>query len=87
MPELFRGRRVIHFVDNAGAPNMVNGYSGKPDMAALVNMFHLAIMALDVEWYGEWVPSKANIADIVSAPRARARPGPQVAQGHQGIPS
>ena len=31
-------------------------------------MFHLAVLALDMEWYGEWVPSKANIADIMTRP-------------------
>ena len=67
MPVLFRGRKVIHFVDNAPAlSNLINGYSGKPDMARLVNMFHLALLALDVEWYGEWIPSKANVADIMT---------------------
>jgi hypothetical protein len=68
-PKLFAGRRVIHFVDNAPAlSNMVNGYARMEDMAELVNLFHLALMALDVEWYGEWVPSKANIADIMTRP-------------------
>ena len=68
-PELFAGRRVISFVDNATAlSNLVNGYAGKPDMAKFVNMFHVAVLALDIEWYGEWVPSKANIADIMTRP-------------------
>ena len=31
-------------------------------------MFHLALLALDVEWYGEWVPSDANLADIMTRP-------------------
>lgn len=66
-PKLFEGRKVIHFIDNAPAlSNLVNGYSGKADVAQLVNMFHVAMLALDVEWYGEWVPSKANIADIMT---------------------
>ena len=51
--------------------NMVNGYSGVPDMARLVNLFHLAIIALDVDWWGEWVPSKANCADLMTRPDAR----------------
>ena len=66
-PALFAGRRIIHFIDNAPAlSNLVNGYSGKADVARLVNMFHLALLALGCEWYGEWVPSKANIADIMT---------------------
>ena len=31
-------------------------------------MFHIALLALGVEWYGEWIPSKANIADIMTRP-------------------
>ena len=68
-PWLFKGRRVIHFVDNAAAlSNLVNGYATKPDMARFVNLFHAALMALDVEWYGEWVPSAANVSDIMTRP-------------------
>ena len=48
--------------------NLVNGYSGKADVARLVNMFHVALLALGCEWYGEWVPSKANLADIMTRP-------------------
>ena len=69
MPKLFKGRRIIHFVDNAPSlSNLVNGYANKPDTAKLVNMFHLALLALDCEWYGEWIPSKANIADVMTRP-------------------
>ena len=47
-PWLFKGRRVIHFVDNAAAlSNLVNGYATKPDMARFVNLFHAALMALE----------------------------------------
>ena len=60
---------MIHFVDNAAAlSGMVNGYANKPDMARLVNLFHVALLALDIEWYGEWVPSKANVSDILTRP-------------------
>ena len=69
MPKLFANRRVIHFVDNAGSlSHMVNGYAGQPDSARTVNLFHLALLALRCEWWGEWVPSKANIADIMTRP-------------------
>ena len=67
----FRVRKVIHFVDNAGAlSHMVNGYAWAcaPDAARLINAFHIAIMALEMRWYGEWVPSKANPADIMTRP-------------------
>ena len=68
-PELFRDRKVIHFVDNAGSlSHMVNGYAGQPDSACIVNMFHTAAAALGMRWWGEWIPSKANIADIMTRP-------------------
>ena len=68
-PSLFIDRKVIHFIDNAPAlSNLVNGYSGRPDMAQFVNMHHAACIALNVDWYGEWIPSKANIADIMTRP-------------------
>ena len=47
---------------------MVNGYATKADMARFVNLFHAALIALDIEWYGEWVPSEANVADIMTRP-------------------
>jgi hypothetical protein len=69
MPLVFKDREVIHFVDNAPAlSNLVNGYAGQPDMARLVCMFHLALIALGCDWYGEWVPSKANLGDIMTRP-------------------
>ena len=37
-------------------------------MARLVNLFHLALVGLECTWYGEWVPSKMNIADIMTRP-------------------
>ena len=68
-PSLFVDRKVIHFVDNAPAlSNVINGYSGRADMARFVNMHHAACIALNVDWYGEWIPSKANIADIMTRP-------------------
>ena len=68
-PKLFKGRKVIHFVDNAGSlSHLVNGYAGRPDSAHVVNLFHAAVVALEIKWWGEWVPSKANIADIMTRP-------------------
>ena len=72
MPAVFKDRDIIHFVDNAPAlSNLVNGYAGKPDMARLVCMFHVALLALNCDWYGEWVPSKANLADIMTRPERK----------------
>ena len=68
-PKLFKGRRIIHFVDNAGSlSHLVNGYAGQPDSARIVNMFHVALIAFGSEYWGEWVPSKENIADIMTRP-------------------
>ena len=47
---------------------MVNGFAGAPDMARLVCMFQMTLIALECEWYEEWIPSKANLADIVTRP-------------------
>ena len=46
----------------------MTGYSSKRDAARLVNLFHTALLALGMEWYGEWVPSDANVADIMTRP-------------------
>lgn len=64
LPDLFRGRRVIHFGDNMGAVSAcVNGYASKPDLARMVNYYHMCKVALDMDIWTEWVPSDANIAD------------------------
>ena len=33
-----------------------------------MNLFHIAAAALGIHWWGEWIPSKANIADIMTRP-------------------
>ena len=66
-PDLFAGRRVNHFIDNTVANSaLVHGYAGKPDLAKSVNVFYLQMMALRASVYFEYVPSKANIADLPS---------------------
>ena len=66
-PTLFAGRKVNHFVDNTVALSaLVHGYSGKPDLAKPVNIFYLQTVALRTSVYFEYVPSKANIADLPS---------------------
>ena len=66
-PALFAGRRVNHFVDNTVALSaLVNGYAGKPDLAKMVNAFFLQMAGLRAHVYFDWVPSKANIADLPS---------------------
>ena len=66
-PDLFAGRRVNHFIDNTVALSaLVHGYSGKPDLATMVNAFYLQLTGLRSAVYFEYVPSKANIADLPS---------------------
>ena len=66
-PEVIAGRKVIHFVDNTVAlAALVHGYAGKPDLAKSVNIFYLQMIALRAHVFFEYVPSKANIADLPS---------------------
>ena len=66
-PDRFRGRRVIHFIDNTGALSaMIHGYARKIDCARMVNAFHLLLTALQMDAYFEWVPSAANTSDLPS---------------------
>ena len=42
LPDLFRGRQVIHWIDNTFAIScLIHGYSGRPDSALLVNAFNM----------------------------------------------
>jgi hypothetical protein len=67
MPERFRGRRVIHFIDNTGALSaVIHGYARKLDCARMVNSLHLLLSALRVDVWFEWVPSAANNSDLPS---------------------
>ena len=45
---------------------LVHGYSGKPELAKMVNVFYLQAISLRVSAYLDYVPSKANIADLPS---------------------
>ena len=66
-PDLFRDRAVNHWVDNTVALSaLVNGYSGKSSLAKAVNVFYLQTFGLRTRVYFDWVPSKANIADLPS---------------------
>ena len=67
MPDLFKGEAAIHFVDNTGAlSNLIHGYASRPDCGRLVNAFHLMLADLRCKVWLEWVPSKANVADLPS---------------------
>ena len=66
-PSAFADRKVIVFIDNTGAlSSLLHGYSSKPDAARLCNLFHLYAAAIGCSIYFEWVPSKANLADLPS---------------------
>ena len=66
-PDVIAGRKVIHFIDNTVALSaLVHGYSGKPNLAKAVNLFYLQLVSLRATAWMEWVPSKANIADLPS---------------------
>ena len=66
-PSVIAGRRVLHFVDNTVALSaLVHGYAGKVDLAKGVNVFYLQALGLRTSVYFDYVPSKANIADLPS---------------------
>jgi hypothetical protein len=68
-PEVVGRRHIIHFADNTGALSAaVHGYSSKPDCAQLVNVLHAQLVGLRAHVWWEWVPSKANPADIPTRP-------------------
>ena len=69
LPDMLRGRPVVYFIDNTSALSaMIHGYTRQPDCARLVNVFHAQALRLGCEYYFEWVPSKANIADVPTRP-------------------
>ena len=66
-PDVLAGRKVLHFVDNTSAlSKAVHGYANEPDMANLTNSLHMCDAMLGVDSWWEWVPSKANVADLPS---------------------
>jgi hypothetical protein len=64
----FEGYPVELWVDNAGAVGaLIKGYSGVPDCARIVNMFHFAFARLGAaSLYIDYVPSESNPADVPS---------------------
>ena len=61
------GRDVNHFIDNTVALSaMIHGYARKPDLARMVNQFHLTTAGMRTRTYLEYVPSLSNIADLPS---------------------
>ena len=67
LPDLLREEAAVHFVDNTGAlSNLIHGYASRPACGRLVNAFHLMLADLRCKVWLEWVPSKANVADLPS---------------------
>ena len=65
-----RGRRVIHFIDNASAMAvLVKDYSADADSARLAHTFWALACAIDVDVWFEFCYSEANIADWPSRGR------------------
>ena len=66
VPEL-RGRRVLHWIDNTGViAALTKGYSRAPDSVRILHVFKAFCLGLGVSIWFQWVPSKANIADLPS---------------------
>ena len=64
VPELLAGRDVVHFIDNTSAVAALSkGYSGAPDSARLVHMFHAWQAGSRSNVWFEYVPTDANPAD------------------------
>ena len=67
LPDVFRDRQVIHFIDNTWAlAALVKGYASAIDSGLIVNAFHAQSAALRADVFIEYVRSKANIADLPS---------------------
>ena len=66
--EWFEGYPVELWVDNSGAVGaLIKGYSGIPDCARIVNMFHFAFAQLGAaSLFIDYVPSESNPADVPS---------------------
>lgn len=75
MSSRLRGRRVVFYVDNTSTWSaMIQGYTSSKSMARISALFHLAIAALQIDCWVEWVNSEANLADWPSRPaRERSR--------------
>ena len=83
VPELLAGRDVLHWIDNTSAlAALTKGYSGVPDSARLVHMFHAWNVGARAAVWFEYVPSKPNPADEPSRELGLAaadwRPAPGV---------
>lgn len=66
-PDIFKDSDVVCFVDNQGALGiLVSGSSSDAAMGRLAHDVAKAQMAIGSRFFYEYVPSKANIADLPS---------------------
>ena len=66
-PDELRGRHVVHWIDNESAVYaLVKGYSGAPDSARVVNLYHACVAQLGLTPWLEYVHTDDNIADLPS---------------------
>ena len=61
---VWRGRRVIHWIDNSSAvAALVKGYSSAIDSALIVQAIHATLAGLEADVWFEYVRTDANVAD------------------------
>jgi len=71
---LLGGCSVLHFGDNTTALSAaVSGRAESEAMRRMVLHYALAVAEEGSEIFVEWVPSKANVADIPSRPDEKSR--------------
>ena len=67
LPDKFRDRDVILFIDNVGAlVSLAKGTAKATDAARIVHSFHSVCAAVQANVWMEYVASGANIADLPS---------------------
>ena len=70
VPSAFRGRDVIHFVDDTSALfGFIGGASSVSDSAAIFALFHILLARMGCRYWAEHVESEANVSDGVSRKR------------------
>ena len=67
VPEVFRNRDLIWFLDNQGAEaGLIKGYSGEEDSAAMIGITHIHLAHLNARVWFDHVPSEVNPSDGLS---------------------
>ena len=65
--KVWRGRRVLHWVDNSSAvAALAKGYSSVIDSALIVHALHATLAGLGADVWFEYVRTDANVADAPS---------------------